>query len=163
MIFITVGTQKFQFNRLLRSIDSLIEKKVINDTIVCQSGYSTYVPKYYKTVKFLSAEQYGENIKQCSLLITHAGVGTILSAIKLSKPIIVISRLEKFEEHVDDHQLQIAEGFNKKKLVMSANAEIDSLSKAIRQVKTSDLETYKSNQAVFISKFEKIMNGIEKR
>ena len=45
MVFITLGSQKFQFNRLLRAVDELIEKKVIQEDVFAQTGYSDYEPK----------------------------------------------------------------------------------------------------------------------
>ena len=47
MIFITLGSQKFQFNRLLRAVDELIEKGVIDDTVFAQIGYSDYEQTQY--------------------------------------------------------------------------------------------------------------------
>ena len=40
MIFVTLGSQKFQFNRILIEIDKLIEDKYITENVFAQTGYS---------------------------------------------------------------------------------------------------------------------------
>lgn len=125
MIFVTLGTQKFQLNRLLIELDRLVEQKLLNDDIYAQIGNSTYYPKYYSYSKLLSRDDYERMINECDLLITHAGVGTILQGLKLKKKIIVFPRLERFNEHVDDHQLQIASNFANKNYVLMCKDESD--------------------------------------
>ena len=125
MIFVTLGTQKFQLNRLLIELDRLVEQKLLNDDIYAQIGNSTYYPKYYSYSKLLSRDDYERMINECDLLITHAGVGTILQGLKLKKKIIVFPRLERFNEHVDDHQLQIARNFANKNYVLMCKDESD--------------------------------------
>ncbi len=41
-------------------------------------------------------------------MITHAGVGSILITLMNGKRPIVVPRLARFREHVDDHQLELA-------------------------------------------------------
>lgn len=159
MIFITVGTQKFQFNRLLKTIDNLIENKDIVDKVICQAGYSTYSPKNYKTIKFMSQSEYNQNIKNCDLLITHAGVGTILEAKKNNKTVIVVPRLKKYKEHVDDHQQQIAYGFSKKEIVLESDCS--NLKSVLDKAQEIRLKEYKFNNKVFIHKLNDILDGME--
>ena len=133
MIFVTLGTQKFQLNRLLIELDRLVEQKLLNDDIYAQIGNSTYYPKYYSYSKLLSRDDYERMINECDLLITHAGEGTILQGLKLKKKIIVFPRLERFNEHVDDHQLQIASNFANKNYVLMCKDESD-LEKMINEL-----------------------------
>ena len=111
MIFVTVGSQKFQFNRLLKEIDKLIEDKVIKEEVFAQIGVSDYIPKNYKYTKFLNSEEFNNNLKKCDMVITHAGTGVIVNAVKLEKKVIALPRLEKYGEHVDDHQIQLIDEF----------------------------------------------------
>lgn len=113
MIFVTVGTQKFQFNRLLAAVDLLVEKRLIREPVIAQTGCSTYRPRNFEAVDFMGKEEFDAAIQQCSLLVTHGGVGTILSGLKARKKIIVVPRRKAFGEHVDDHQMEIAERFEK--------------------------------------------------
>lgn len=84
-------------------------------------------------------------MEQCSLLIAHSGVGTILSAINHEKPVIVFPRLKKYKEHVDDHQLEIAKAFEKKQLVLMHREELD-LSELIVQSKNFQFSSYISQR-----------------
>lgn len=145
MIFIVLGTQKFQCNRLLMEMDRLIEQKLIHEEVFAQRGYSDYLPKYYDCVDFLKKEEFEEKMEQCSLLIAHSGVGTILSAINHEKPVIVFPRLKKYKEHVDDHQLEIAKAFEKKQLVLMHREELD-LSELIVQSKNFQFSSYISQR-----------------
>jgi len=72
MIFVSLGSQKFQFNRLLYFIDSLIEEGVIKEDVFAQIGNSDYKPNLFKYDDFLSRNDYIDKIKQSSYVITHS-------------------------------------------------------------------------------------------
>ena len=99
LIFVVLGTQKFQCNRLLKQIDRLVEEQKITDPVFAQKGHSDYIPQYYPSVDFLNKEDFEQKMEECSLLITHSGVGTVLSGIRHGKPVIVFPRLKKYKEH----------------------------------------------------------------
>lgn len=111
MIFVSTGTQKFQFNRLLESIDMLVKDGVITDEVFCQIGFSSYKPKNCSYIDFLTQDEFEAKIGRCSMYITHAGVGSIMTAIEHHKKTIVCPRLSRYGEHVDDHQLDICKKF----------------------------------------------------
>ena len=113
MIFVTLGTQKFQFNRLLRMMDDLIENKKIHERVFAHIVNSDYLPQYYDYCNFLSNNDYEEYIKNCDILVSHSGVGTIMTGLKYRRKIIVVPRLSKYGEHIDDHQTQIAQSLSK--------------------------------------------------
>ena len=159
MIFVALGTQKFQFNRLLKALDLMVQERKIRDEVVAQIGHSTYVPKSFKTTNFLNVNEYNKNIRTCSILITHAGVGTILEGEKLKKPVIVVPRLSKYEEHVDDHQTEIAEDFARKKLVVICR-NLEELPLLIKKAKNSQLVDYVSNNRKFITKLKNAMDDL---
>lgn len=145
MIFVAVGTQKFQMNRLLIGIDNLISAGTIDTDVYAQSGNSTYKPKGYKSMPFLTKQEFDEKISECELLITHGGVGTIVSGLKQNKTIIVVPRLEKYKEHVDDHQLQIADSFTKLGYILKCE-EMEDLAATIKKAKSYNFSTYKSER-----------------
>ena len=145
MIFVTLGTQKFQFNRLLKYIDEKKKSGEINEEVFAQIGNSDYIPTNYKFKDFLNKDEFEDYIKKADLVITHSGVGTIISAININKPVIVVPRLAKYVEHVDDHQLQIAESFSKKKLVISNGEDINKLIDNIILAKEYKFDTYVSS------------------
>lgn len=159
MIFVAVGTQKFQLNRLLILIDNLIENKIITDEVFAQIGNCDYIPKNYRYADFLDKSSFDEYISKCRLLITHSGVGTIISGINSKKPVIVFPRLKKYNEHVDDHQLQIAQSFTELNYVLMCG-ENDSLEKLIEQSETHKFDRYISQRKNMISRIDKFLQSI---
>jgi UDP-N-acetylglucosamine transferase subunit ALG13 len=134
MIFVTVGTHTQPFDRLLQKVDELVKKRKIKEKIIAQIGYSTYKPKNYEYFTFTSEEKILELNKRARLIITHAGAGSIITALQFRKPIIVVPRLKKFNEHVNDHQVQIAKAFEKEKKVLACY-DIEDLEKVIIKAK----------------------------
>ena len=115
MIFITLGSQKFQFNRLLKAIDNLDT----NDEIFAQIGYSDYKPKKFRYKAFLDREEFDTMMEKSDIVVTHGGTGAIIGAVKKGKKVIAVPRLAKFGEHVDDHQIQIVKQFKELNLIYS--------------------------------------------
>lgn len=144
MIFVTVGSQKFQFNRLLQKIDDLIEKKVIHEQVVAQIGYSDYKPKNYKYFDFLNQEEFKKYIAKSNLIITHAGTGIIITALKENKKVIAIPRMAEYNEHVDNHQVQIVDEFKEMNFI-EAIYNIEELENAIKIAKEKKYNKYVSN------------------
>lgn len=118
MIMVVCGTQKFPLNRMLEELDRLIEQGRLTQEVFAQIGHSTYEPKRYCWTRFMTGAEFEEKIGACDLLLTHSGVGTILSGKKLDKPVLVYPRSTQYGEHVDDHQWQIAREFGKRELVL---------------------------------------------
>lgn len=130
MIFVCTGTQVYQFDRLLKKIDELVQEGKIVDEIFAQTGASTYVPKYYSFKKFLSGDEFKEYQRKADLIISHGGTGALISALKLGKNIIAVPRLAKYGEHTDDHQLQIVEVLSEQGYIREV-LDIDSLALVI--------------------------------
>ena len=145
MIFVAVGTQKFQMNRLLRKIDELVFDGIIKEKVFVQKGHSDYEPQNYEYIDFLSKDEFDESVRKSDLLITHSGVATIMVGIKCKKPVVVVPRLEKYNEHVDDHQMQIAEAFLKQNFVLMCE-EIDDLGEFVEMAKVHRFDEYTSNR-----------------
>ena len=139
MIFITLGSQKFQFNRLLKAVDELNLK----EEIFAQIGYSDYIPKNFKYKRFMDRNEFSSYINKSDVIITHGGTGAIMGALKKGKKVIAVPRLSEYGEHVDDHQLQIIEEFKELNLLYSCE-DMD-IEKALNIVKIKDFKKYKSN------------------
>lgn len=159
MIFVTVGSQKFQFNRLLSKIDRLIEEGKITEEVFAQIGYSDYEPRNYKYKKFLDRYEFATIMSKCDTVITHGGTGAIINAIKKEKKVIAVPRLEKFGEHVDNHQLQITEQFVKMKFIEAVN-EIDEIENVIERIKQIEFNTYVSNTKNILDNIERFIEAI---
>ncbi|KIR02427.1 glycosyltransferase 28-like protein [Lachnospiraceae bacterium TWA4] len=143
MIFITVGSQKFQFNRLLEAIDQLVQKNVITETVIAQSGASSYKPINYEYKPFFNRDEFKRLMKQSDIVITHGGTGAIISALKQNKKVIVVPRLKKFGEHVDDHQLQLIKEFEDNNFIISC-LDVSELDQAIQMVNKKKFSRYQS-------------------
>lgn len=154
MIFVTLGSQKFQFNRLLQTIDNFIEEKKIEEDIFAQIGYSDYRPQNYKYKKFLEYEEFVEMEEKASIVITHGGTGAIIGAVKKNKKVIAVPRLSKYGEHVDDHQLQLISQFSSQNLICGVK-DCKEIVGALEYVKEHKFEKYQSNTQSIISSIDK--------
>lgn len=157
MILVTVGSQKFQFNRLLEEIDKLIERGTITEEVFAQIGVSDYIPKHYTYADFLEQDKILEKIKKARLIITHAGTGIIISCLKEEKKVIAIPRLAEFGEHVDDHQIQLIQEFEKMNLIEPVY-NINELENAIKNTENKTYKKYTFNNRMFESIEEYIDN-----
>ena len=109
MIFVTVGTHEQQFNRLVKYMDNFSSSKVVNDDIIIQTGYSTYVPQHCEWKKFFPYQEIEKNVARARIVITHGGPSSFIMPLRMGKIPIVVPRQKKFEEHVNDHQLEFCE------------------------------------------------------
>lgn len=108
MIFVTVGTHEQQFNRLIKEVDELIGNGDINEEVIVQAGFSTYKSKNCTCEKVISYDEMIKNIKKARIVITHGGPATFMMPLQEGKIPIVVPRQKKFNEHVNDHQLDFA-------------------------------------------------------
>ncbi len=106
MIFVTVGTDTHDFSRLVKQADELAS--IVDDQVVIQIGQSTYEPLNAKWFRFTDAETIENHYRTADVIVTHAGAGSIINALKNGKTPIVVPRLKSFGEHVNDHQLDLA-------------------------------------------------------
>lgn len=153
MIFITLGSQKFQFNRLLKAVDDLN----IDDIIFAQTGYSDYQPQHYKYKRFLDKNEFECLIEQADIVITHGGTGAIIGAVKKGKKVIAIPRLAKYGEHVDNHQVQLVNQFKELGLIYACE-DMD-LEKVLYTVKKMTFKTYISNTETIIRSLEEFIEN----
>ena len=158
MIFVTVGSQKFQFDRLLKKIDELIEDGIIKDKVFAQIGESDYIPINYEYVNFMNQEEFNKKIDKSNLIITHAGTGVIVNSSKKGKKIIGVPRLKKFGEHVDDHQIELIREFEKMNFI-EACYDLEGLDKVINIVNNKEYKRYKSNTQSIIQSIKKFIEG----
>lgn len=149
MIFVTLGSQKFQFNRLLKKIDELIENGTITEPVFAQIGASDYIPKHYAFQPFLDRITHSEYMSRCDTVITHGGTGVIIGAVKKGKKVVAVPRLAKYGEHVDDHQLQLLEQFEDLNLICACD-DVAQLGQALADVKEKQFATYVSNTEAVI-------------
>jgi len=158
MIFVTLGSQKFQFDRLLTELDKLIETGVITEPVFAQTGYSTYIPRHFACEAFLDRDGFGAKMQEADLVITHAGTGAIIGAVKQGKKVIAVPRLARYGEHVDDHQTQIIAQFNEMNLILGLE-DVTQLEAAIAEIPQRQFGCYRSNTHIIIADIEEFLGG----
>ena len=158
MIFVTVGTQDVAFDRLLKSVQKLVNSGIIKDEVVMQSGCSKFTSKKIKVVNYMEPDQFKATLRQASVVITHGGVGTILDALKYNKIIIAVPRLSKYKEHTNDHQLQIINKFSSMGYIIPCK-DINKLEMALEETKIFRPKKYKSNTLNFVNLIEEYIDN----
>jgi len=119
LIFITVGSREYQFDRLLKKIDKIFIDNKINIECFAQIGNSAYIPQNYEYKRFLNSIEFETFQNKATLIISHGGTGSLMTAIKKGKKVIGVPRNSAFKEHVDNHQFQIIETLTKQGFIVS--------------------------------------------
>ncbi len=108
-IFVTVGAQ-MPFDRMVKAVDEWARIRNRND-VFAQIGPARYVPSHVKWTRFLEPPEFAEHYENARVIVAHAGTGSILQALELGKPILVMPRRAAFRETRNDHQVATAERF----------------------------------------------------
>ena len=158
MILVMLGTQNNSFHRLLEEIDDLINKGIINDEVVVQAGYTKYKSKNMKIFSLIPVEELEELIEKADLIITHGGVGSIISSLKKGKKVIAVPRLHEYQEHVNNHQKEIVETFDKKRYIIGIQ-DVKELNEAIEKSKDFVPEKYLSSNKKMLNIIENFIDN----
>lgn len=125
MIFVVLGTWEMPFTRPLAEIERAAEQGLLSGPIVVQCGKTSYESKRLELVPFFGSQELEKMYEQASLLICQAGVGSIMLGLRKGKKVIAIARRRAFDEHIDDHQLEILEVFSKAGNILPWNGNGD--------------------------------------
>lgn len=106
MIFVTVGTHEQPFDRLIQEVDKLKQQGIIEEDVVIQTGYCNYEPHNCTGIKLLTYEEMKRNVEQARIVITHGGPSSFIMPLQIGKVPIVVPRQKKYNEHVNDHQVE---------------------------------------------------------
>lgn len=163
MIFVTVGTHEQPFNRLVKAIDMLKLNGKITESVFIQTGYSTYLPQACKYKDFISMKQMDEYMQQASVVITHGGPSSFVMALQYNKVPIVVPRLSKYNEHVNDHQLIFCKELIERNFPIKVVENIDSLTDVIGSINSNDSnKKINLNNDRFVQQFKMIVSSILK-
>lgn len=146
LILVCVGASEYKFDRLLKIIDELCDENIIDSKeIIAQIGYTNYTPRNYKYFELIGRDQFQEFIDSADIVITHAGTGSVIPALKAMKKVIVFPRIERFKEHLDNHQLELSDVFTKQGYTLTANNKEELVSSilAIDKFKPKNFESNK--------------------
>jgi len=117
VIFVTVREQ-LPFDRLIRVMDQWAVQQP--HRIFAQIGRSSYRPSHIEYKQFLEQREFRQRMQEAQFIVAHAGMGTIISALEMGKPIIVMPRRASLGEHRNDHQLTTARRFLSLQYVLMA-------------------------------------------
>ena len=149
MVLVTLGTQKEQFTRLL----DLIEKSNITGKIVVQAGHTNFDSKKMEIIDFVDYDKMSKLEDEADYIITHAGTGSVVGPLKKGKKIIVCARLKKYDEHVDDHQIELANVFENEGYVLQLK-DGDNLDDIVKNIDKFTPKKYISNTENFKNKLK---------
>ena len=140
MIFVTVGTHEYNFNRLVQAADELV--KIANEEVVIQKGSSTFNPRLATSFDWATPKEMEELIDRSRIVIAHAGAGTIISTFRRGKNLVLAPRLAIYHEVFNDHQLQLASvmekrGFAVVVLELSGQSLFNAVQEALGQIRPS--------------------------
>jgi uncharacterized protein (TIGR00661 family) len=143
-ILVLLGTQKNSFRRLIEAVDKLD----LPESIIVQSGHTKFSSDKLDIQPFVDPAEYDRLNQEAKLVISHAGVGSIMQALALGKPVVVMPRRRRFGEHLNDHQLQIAHSLAEQGLVTVVE-KADQLESAVAQaLNRQSVKTNFSNQSL---------------
>lgn len=134
MIFVTVGSRSYQFDRLFKKLDELYEDGTLSEEMFAQIGTSTYKPKHYTYKDFITPEEFVEKINEANIVVSHGASGSIMKALNAGKKVIAVTRLAKYNEHINDHQIQNNEAFSSNGYVLMADLELADLGECFRKI-----------------------------
>ena len=165
MIFVTVGTHEQPFDRLIKELDTLIEKKVITETVIAQIGYCNYKPKNIEWYKFLSYQEMHNFTKEARVVITHGGPASFILPSQYNKIPIVVPRKAEFNEHINNHQVEFVKLIERKLNNLIPIYNVEDLGEKIRNYnKLTNLMSERSfsNNKNFNKQFKNVIDDLFK-
>lgn len=121
MILVTVGSQ-MPFDRLVRAVDDWCGRTSRSD-VLAQIGPGAWKPRHARFVEFMTPDEFRENVRSASLIIGHAGMGTLLTCLQFARPLIVMPRRAMYGETRNDHQVATVDRFASVKGLTAARDE----------------------------------------
>lgn len=140
MIFVTVGTQ-LAFDRLIEAMDSWASQNPGTE-VFAQIGPGKYQPKNFGFQDFVAPSKANKLFEDAELIVSHAGMGSILTAMRFHKPILIMPRKASLGEHRNEHQLATAKWLGNRPGVFVANDAAD-IGRAL-----SEREQLKGNKGI---------------
>ncbi len=113
MIFVTVGTEQFPFNRLLDWVGRAVSKGQIQEEVIIQAGSCTDTVEGATMHSTLTQKDFRAISRKARAIISHCGEGSFFALRDLEKPFILVPRRHGLGEHLDDHQWEMAKALNK--------------------------------------------------
>lgn len=163
MIFVTVGTHEQPFNRLIEEVDRLKGEGAFEDDVIIQRGYSTYKPKYCTCYDLIPYEDMQKYNREARIVITHGGPASFIDVLALGKIPIVVPRQAKFNEHINDHQLEFCREVSKRLNNIIVVEDIATLTDAItnyEQIIVEKSHRNSSNNSIFVEELTESLKSL---
>lgn len=158
MILVLLGTQNNSFTRLLDAIQDCVNKGTIKEKVVVQAGYTKYESKNMKIFSMVDKREFSKLLDEAHLIISHGGVGSIVTSLEKGKKVIVVPRLKKYNEHVNNHQIQIARKFKQEGYVKYV-LNLKHLDKAISEIDKFEPKKYVRQESKILSMVENFIDN----
>ena len=157
MVFVVLGTQDKPFPRLLELVESEIKEGHITEDVIVQNGITKFKSNVMQLIPFMDMDVFESYISKADFIISHAGYGTLSTALKHGKKIIGVARLKKYGEHTNDHQLQILKEYEEKGYLIALHEE-ERLSIPLAKIAEFSPAPYKDNTEQLCALVEKCIN-----
>ena len=159
MILVLLGTQNNSFHRLLEQVEKGIKNGTINEEVIVQAGYTKYQSHKMRIIDLISKEQLEKFQDEANLIITHGGVGSIITSIRKNKKVIAVPRMHEYGEHVNNHQIDIVKTFDEQGYIIGIE-KVEDLEQAIIKSKEFQPKEYKANNQKMLDIIEKFIEKI---
>ena len=159
MILVLLGTQNNSFRRLLEEIEKDLKDGIIKEEVIVQSGYTKFQSHRMRLIDLMSKEQLEQFQDEADLIITHGGVGSIISSIKKGKKVIAVPRHHEYGEHVNNHQVEIVRKFNENEYIIGIE-NVEDLKQALEKAKEFIPKKYEVNNELMLKTIEQFIDKI---
>lgn len=150
MIFVTVGTHEQPFDRLVKCIDQMVADGKIKEEVIIQKGYTDYEPQNCECHKLIGYDDMKKYIEEARIVVTHGGPASFVAPLSIGKIPVVVPRQYKYNEHVNDHQLDFAREVEKrmKNIIVAETEEeiVDAIVNYEEKVKNASGEISSNNK-----------------
>ena len=106
MIYVTVGTMFLDFPRLINAMDAIARDT--GEHVIVQTGMGRTLPQHCEHFAFKPREEVLDIQRGARVVVCHAGIGCVSDALRMQRALVVVPRRKRFNEHMNDHQLELA-------------------------------------------------------
>ena len=155
-LFVLAGTQRFPFGRLIGALNQLVESGMyMPEEIVMQASVFPIEPLFAHD-SYIPKEEFDGYLNEAEVVITHGGVNSVMAPMEQGKPLVIVPRMKRYGEHIDDHQLEIAE-MMEKRYDVTVVRDMAQLPEAIRRAQTHRYKPWVSHTAELIQYIKSIL------
>lgn len=119
---------------MFKKLDELYESGVLTEKMFAQTGASIYRPRHYEYKNFIPQEEFLARIMEADIVVSHGASGSIMKALNAGKKVIAVTRLKKYGEHINDHQIQNNAAFGSNGYVLVADYELTDLGECFQKI-----------------------------